>query len=179
MKRGIRPIAYPGNKTVLDRVVMDIIHVRPQIIFIAHGMFPKSPLPHVIFTLGILFDRRARLLQSPRETGFDQAPAVRIICVARRQRPNAMQVLRQDNNGVDVKRACAPCEPKRLAQQIYVPDEPITPTVGECNSEKIRSAGYKIAAIQNHARACTTNGAPLSSIQPRIPFHSIRATQLL
>ena len=37
---------------MLDRVVMDVIHVRKQISFIAHRMFPKPPLPYVVFTLG-------------------------------------------------------------------------------------------------------------------------------
>ena len=76
---------------------------------------------------------------------------MRIICVVRRQRPDAMQMVGQDNHRVDRKGSLAPCTKKDLAQQIDVADEQIALAVSQRDREKVRSSGNKISAIQNHA----------------------------
>ena len=47
-----------------------------------------------------------------------------------------MHVVWQDDDGIDLKRSLAPCQPKGLAKSIYVTDEPVAPTVRERNRKK-------------------------------------------
>src|SRR5713226_496271 len=103
MERGIRPLLNPLYKSVLDGVVVNVIHMRLKILFIPYGVLPEPPLPHIVFALRITFDRPAGTCQGTYKTGLDQTPAVGVIGVGRRQRPDTMQMIRQNNDGVDLE----------------------------------------------------------------------------
>jgi hypothetical protein len=45
MKRGVGPIANALRQSVLDRIEMDVFHVPGEIVVVADGVLPKSPLP--------------------------------------------------------------------------------------------------------------------------------------
>jgi hypothetical protein len=45
MKSRIRPIHQPFDQTMLERIDMDVIHVRTKIRLIANQVFPISTLP--------------------------------------------------------------------------------------------------------------------------------------
>jgi hypothetical protein len=45
MKRAVRPIAHVLHMAVLNRVVVDVMHVLLDIALITQGVLPKSPLP--------------------------------------------------------------------------------------------------------------------------------------
>jgi len=44
-----RPIFYPLNKPVLDRIVMNVIDMALQVFFVANLMFPEPALPDAPF----------------------------------------------------------------------------------------------------------------------------------
>src|SRR3990172_1913252 len=71
-------------------------------------MFPISPLPDTALALvDAAFTSSLTGADPAREAGLDQHPACRIVTIFRRQRPDGMQMLRQNHEGVDVKRM--PC----------------------------------------------------------------------
>ena len=49
MKRRIRPIAYTSDQAMLERVDVNVIHVRTKIRLIANQVFPISTLPDTPF----------------------------------------------------------------------------------------------------------------------------------
>jgi len=51
MKCRVRPFADRGRMTVLNRVVVHVVHMPSEIIFVAQQMFPISPLPDSAFAL--------------------------------------------------------------------------------------------------------------------------------
>lgn len=107
MDTAVRPIHRALHIPMLDRVVMGVIDMSCIIPFVANAMFPKSRLPNRLF----LF------MPSPRGHGraifcfdllgqctLDIAPPDRIIRIPRRQALNGVDVIRQNHDGVDVKR---------------------------------------------------------------------------
>ncbi|OHV97978.1 hypothetical protein AKG95_01530 [Janthinobacterium lividum] len=74
---------------MFDRVVMDVINMVGEVALIAQDMLPIPLLPD-IFKIAVLA-----------EPCLDQAPARHEIGIAFRQGPDAMQVIRQDDDSVD------------------------------------------------------------------------------
>jgi hypothetical protein len=46
MKTGIRPLAYLGDKAMLNRIHMSIINIAFEVFFVAYQMLPKMTLPN-------------------------------------------------------------------------------------------------------------------------------------
>src|SRR5688500_17711499 len=91
MERGIRPIRHPGNMSMLDRVEMAVVDVRPQVVVVADEVFPVAPLPHAAFgcrhaSLRAALSRRYRA----RESRLDVPPPHRDVQVVLWQGPDAM-----------------------------------------------------------------------------------------
>ncbi len=83
MKTRIRPLAYVGNKSMLNRIHMNIINMAFEVIFITYQMFPKMPLPEASFSSSL--SNNAQILgfrQRPRKTAFNQAPSFAEIGIA-------------------------------------------------------------------------------------------------
>ena len=102
MKRGRRPVAYPVDEPVLDRIDMNIVDMPGEIDFVANSVLPISALPDAPFTfgrtaLGYPFVSR----QTARKGGLDQLPAHCKIGVTFGQRPYGVKVIRQDHDGID------------------------------------------------------------------------------
>jgi hypothetical protein len=45
MERGERPIADAPDKSMFDRIEMNVVNMSIEIFRIADGVFPESPLP--------------------------------------------------------------------------------------------------------------------------------------
>ena len=88
------------------RIEVDVIHVPGEVGVVADGVFPETPLPDTAFA-GVLAARREpfAIRNASGKRGFDQPPARREIGVVPRQGPDAMQVVGQDDDGVDGERA--------------------------------------------------------------------------
>lgn len=50
MKSGIRPFVHHFYQAMLERIDVNVIHVRPEIFLITNQMFPVTPLPYAAFT---------------------------------------------------------------------------------------------------------------------------------
>lgn len=91
-----------------DRVVVDVIDMAGEVGVVADLMLPIAMLPD-----GLLAPRQARRVGcAPEyigamlgEAGLDQPPAGREVDIARRQCPDAVQVIGHHDDGVDLERA--------------------------------------------------------------------------
>jgi len=79
-------------------IVVNVFHVSPPVFFVSDQMFPKPSLPHrspvVVVGTPLYF---------PRDGFFDFPPAPGKIRIARREAPDAVQMVRQHHDGVDMK----------------------------------------------------------------------------
>lgn len=156
MKAGRLPVAGATNQLVFDGIVMDVIEVRLEIILLGDRVFPKSTLPDSPPAF-LLFSKRNSLIptaasQKPlRETFLDDAPPRGIIRVAARQRPNGMQMVWQEHDGVDFKRPFRLTIAEHLPQQRTVSrDMKKSPTTIRHDSKKVRSPRDQRAAVIRH-----------------------------
>ena len=90
---------------MLDRIEMDVVDVIFKIAFITQQVLPVAVLPYIL---------ECRVFAEPR---LDQPPARHEIGIAIRQGPDAVQMVGQDNDGVDIERPRFSNYAKRLAQQ--------------------------------------------------------------
>jgi len=82
---------------VLHGIVVDVRHMREAGAIIANDMLPEAALPHGAFTGPPPFRCAALPCNGAREMRLQQTPARRKIRVARRQAPDAMHVIGQNN----------------------------------------------------------------------------------
>jgi hypothetical protein len=90
---------------MLHRIVMHIIDMPLKIPIIPDQVLPESPLPDA--PLALLAPARATPLAAgdpTREICLDQAPTHRIFAVAFRERPDRVQMLRQNDPSDDLER---------------------------------------------------------------------------
>ena len=69
---------------MFDWIVMDVINMGLKVPFVPNRMFPKAPLPHIVFAFVVLSDRRTGFRQTAGEASLNQSPAMRIIQVSGR-----------------------------------------------------------------------------------------------
>jgi len=94
VKRRERPIGNAFDQAVLDRIVMDIVHMPLKIIFVVDGMFPVTPLPQVIFSFSSVSKKNASLPNGACKAALESLPAAREIVIPGRERPYRTQVIR-------------------------------------------------------------------------------------
>jgi hypothetical protein len=78
VKRGEGPIDHALDQAVLDRIVVNIIHMPLEVVFVPNSVFPVTPLPEAILTLRVAGERNTLLYNCTREVAFDCLPAVRV-----------------------------------------------------------------------------------------------------
>jgi len=129
MKSRMRPIRHASDEAMFDRIEMHIIHVRRVIGIVADLVFPEAALPDRRFTAckaGSVTPVRTFIVSRhrPCHQPFDPSPAHAEIRIAGRQGPDRMQVIRQQNPGVDGKwvrfrtRRMASCKARRNASSV-------------------------------------------------------------
>jgi len=100
----MRPIGHAAHQTVFHRIDVAILDVPSLIRVVSDQVFPKSPLPNTAFAARA--SHRAQALHFGNGAGepdFDPAPSDRIVRVAGRQCPDGMQVVRQNDERVDME----------------------------------------------------------------------------
>jgi hypothetical protein len=107
---------------VLYRVVMDVIHVVSKISLVPDGMFPAPRLPDSRGSSVAVGDlRHAQTgIAVFRKPGLDEAPACGEIGIVFRQLPDAVQVLGQYDDGIDLERALLADVSEGFAQGVNV-----------------------------------------------------------
>ena len=151
MKRRIWPVANPTHVSMFDRIEMNVVSMPRKILFIAQSMLPIAPLPNAAFAL-FRAARGPALVgrQTARERRLDQPPPQRKISVAFRQRPDRMQMVRQDDDGFDVERMAPSNIAERLAQKVDVIDENTQAAPGQIGREEKAAAADKVSPIVRH-----------------------------
>ena len=102
----VGPLMRTPGHSVLDRVVVDVV-TQPFIFsLVSYAMLPESPVPHS--TLRVTKARSASpgfatttAQESGREIALDQAPTRRVVVISVRQDPDAMEMIGQENNGIE------------------------------------------------------------------------------
>jgi hypothetical protein len=88
-----------------------------------------------------------------REMRIDSPPAAGEVGIAWRQRPDGMQVFRQDHDGLDRERTLVPRDPERRAQGAYVIHHRGGCPVRERDREEIGAAWNEVAPVSDHPRS--------------------------
>lgn len=104
---------------VLDRIEMDVIGVAFEVSFVTYQVFPEPTLPYSAFTFHASSGRQPFVfLNASRECRLDRMPAHGKVGIVLRQRPDAMQVVGENDRCVDDKGSFCPHLCKRLAQGV-------------------------------------------------------------
>jgi hypothetical protein len=109
MKGRKRSVRRSLDQPVFDGIDIDVFDVAGKIGFIANTMFPIPPLPEgrfSMFNFGVGHPVGAVIKTGAgqRYRTFDQAPAQGKVRVTRRQGPHTMEMIRQQNPGINCKR---------------------------------------------------------------------------
>lgn len=151
VKRGQWPIRNARGVSMLDRIEVDVIEVAPEVVLVSDPVFPEATLPESTFPFR---DPRGTppfpRWHSHRECRFHIRPAHRVVHVAGRQRPEAVQVIRQHDDGIHDEWARDARSPKGLTQCIDVLRQERPPPLGDGDREEIRASGHPTAAIFRH-----------------------------
>lgn len=119
MEAGILPISRSLRQTVLDRVVMDVFHVLDQVALVPNLVLPEAPLPYCLLTLPPPRWRDAFSIGLRTRAGkgtLDQPPARREVSVSFRQCPDTVQMVGQEDKGIDLEGMTRHYVPERLPQ---------------------------------------------------------------
>ena len=116
---------------------MDIVGMPREILFIAQSMLPIAPLPNAAFALFRAARRNALAgTQLARECGLEQPPPQRKISVVFWQCPDRVQMVRQNDDGLDVEWMASPDIAECLAQEIDVIDEKMQAAISQIGREE-------------------------------------------
>jgi len=85
-----------------------------------------------------------------RDMRLDPPPAAGEVGIALRQRPDGMQVVRQDHNGVDGERTLVPRDTERVPQGAHVMHQHRGCPVRERDREEIGAAWDEAAPVSDH-----------------------------
>src|SRR5690606_27215259 len=104
MERGVRPVDGPNCETVLDRVAVDVFDMGAQVVLVEQAAFPESTLPAAAHaTRDLARTRLAFVRNAPGERRFQPSPSSRIVGIAFRQSPDAMEMIRQHHDRDEVE----------------------------------------------------------------------------
>ena len=99
-----RPIAHAPDKAVLYRIDVTIFNVAPIILIIPDQVLPEATLPYTSFAaLPTDLAQPLGLWYRLREGDLDESPSHRKIGIVRRQSPDGVNVIGQDDECVDAK----------------------------------------------------------------------------
>jgi len=143
---------------MLDRVVVDVIHMPLEVRLITDDMLPETPLPNRAFFRAQSSGIRRRfglMTEGSAESTLDESPSHREIRISSRERPDTVEMIGQNDNGVDRKRVRLHHLPERTSQQLHMRRSCQDP----CPS--VRDNGEKIHASFNAGSQVTLGEIPL------------------
>jgi hypothetical protein len=141
---------------VFERVYVEIVGTAFQVCLVIARVFKVSTLPHTSFTFGITagqlrsFHTAGREIRF-RETAFNQLPAGGVIEVARRQRPDCVEVTRQEHDSDYIERPAKSHDAESVAEQAagQVARQEWLASVGH-NGKEIRTSRDTPSAVVGH-----------------------------
>lgn len=144
-----------GNQSVADRAGMGVLDVASEIPLVAYVVFPIATLPDGAFAAGHATWRFTSCVDSwynvAREPALDGAPADGEIGIVGGQRPDAMQVVGQDDDGLDGERPndAGPINCLTQSLQGIGRSQGRPPFVGHDREEE-RAAGHEGSPVFGH-----------------------------
>jgi hypothetical protein len=151
MKRGVRPVADPRDQAVLERIDVAILDMASIVGLIPDHMFPEPPLPDAALAAHLADGAQPFLFrQRFGKAALDQSPSGREIAVVGWQRPNRVQMIRQDHEGVDGEGVASPRRGDRLAQLGDMIDKQGFAPLQQVDCEKEAPARDERATIVRH-----------------------------
>lgn len=132
---------------------MNVISIGRVVGFVPNCLLPKPSLPDSPFPLGGA-DRPKGFELRPifGASDLDGFPAPEKIAVARRQGPDRVHVLGQDDPDVDVERTRGASPPHGTTQRVDRVDQQGIPVFEQVGREEVGSAGNPVAAVVGHVR---------------------------
>lgn len=151
----MRPVAHPRDQAMFERVDIAIFDMAHVISLVADQVLPETALPDAALVAREANGAAPLLLgQRLDEPGLDQSPACGKIAVARRQLPDRVQMIRQDDDCIDRcidRKVMARARRRhRLAQAGDVIDEQGFPPLQQVDREEPASARNERATIIRH-----------------------------
>ena len=104
METAVRPIGYTRNVPVLHWIEMNVIDMALKIRLISNRAFPITTLPDTLLAFADFACGSRHGIKSSRKAALDQAPTYGEIVITLRQRPNRVNVIRQDTDRNRFKR---------------------------------------------------------------------------
>jgi hypothetical protein len=140
---------------MLNRIPMDIIHVPVKVFIVTDHVLPKAALPNAAFApFGATLRNPFVFFESSGKPAFDQTPTGRKIRVSGRKRPDAMKVVRQNDNRFKVERMPKSDVSKRGPQEINaLNQQSISPAFGKIDREKPCSSRQPSSTVFSHRGA--------------------------
>ena len=151
MERGKRPLRDFGNMAMLYRIPMHIVHMIRQIPFVTDRVLPVPPMPDTPLMTPFSHCRKPLAFrQTLDEQQLDQTPASRVIRIARRQRPYAMQMVGQHHPRHDLERIPALHPAHRFPQPLNLRNQQIPLSLKQSHRKKVRPARNPVPPIIRH-----------------------------
>jgi len=131
---------------------VDVIDVPLVIPVIAKAMLPETTLPHASFApLAAALREAFARLDAPGKIALDQTPAGREIGVPGGQGQDAMQMIGQDRDGIDLKWVPLPHRDERGPQHLDMVDQqPVPLSFRQVDREKPGGPWDAVAAVFGH-----------------------------
>jgi hypothetical protein len=165
MKRGIRPFDNSLAISVLYRIEMNVVEMRPQIFLVANPVFPESALPYAGLAPTLpTCAACSRCRKLAREATFDHAPAHGIVDIAFRHVPECMHVFRQNHPRDHFERHALTRLSHRTAKIVDTIDQQRRGAIAQRDGKKVRPARGPVASIVRHGEKAV---AAQRSIVPR------------
>jgi len=125
MKTGCRPRMRTRRQPMLNWIVVYVVEVTIKIPFVKDRVLPKAALPYVAVAMllsGLRNGKRSTIVSSQRlcELDLHATNSLGVLLIARRQRPEKVNVVWQDNGGINVKRHVVLDCRDGLAQPLHV-----------------------------------------------------------
>ena len=137
---------------MLDRIDVDVIVVIVEIFLVHDRVFPEPALPDAAFTARDAAGAETFAFRhGAREACLDQRPARRVIRIAFRQPPKAVQVVGQDDDRFNVERMARADVRECFAQRIDMLDQQtISGSLSEVDGEEPDGSGQPCPAVVGH-----------------------------
>ena len=122
---------------MLHRVNMHVIDMRRVITIIPNEVLPIAPWPNAAFTFGLSAVVDAFCCcKSARESGLNQRPTHRVVGVIFGQRPHGVNMIGQNDHGINRKRMRHFDTMDNITEQIAMSRQMIGATISQIDREE-------------------------------------------
>ena len=159
MQARMRPFDGTRHIAMFHWIEVNVIDMMAEVPLVPNQVFPKTALPDAAFAA---FDPACAPpftgIDRTGESSFDPRPPGREIRVALRHRPDAVEVIGQNHDRIDVEWMSIPHRAKAIAQQRNVVLQQRRMSVRQGNGEEVASARNVSTPIFRHGESIEQGG---------------------